>query len=87
MKEIASLISPTFSGRKILLHGLEGYEDSQILGVVIAMTNALQRSNHLKTNAIKQNKTIRETDAPEKDAAGFVPQYDYSPFLGVIELD
>src|SRR5450432_1262436 len=71
---------------EILLHGWKRYEALQILIAVIAMPDALQRANHLKTNSIEQNKTTHKRTPRKQNTTGFVTKHDHGPSLSNVEL-
>src|SRR5207244_9552550 len=58
--------------RKVLAHNRERNEYLQVAGVVVTVTDALQGPNHLKANAVKQNRRADGRPPAEKNAPSFV---------------
>src|SRR5579863_2865025 len=58
----------------------------QVLVHVVSMTNALERADHLKGDAVEQNTGADCRAAQEQSAAGFITQNDHAAFLSIVQL-
>src|SRR5438874_12573647 len=63
---------PSILEWKVFAHDGKRNKDLQIPGIVLSVADALERPNHLKTNAVQQDRGTHGRPAWEKHAAGFV---------------